>query len=110
MLPARCSGLDPAKQQVRGLLADLARADGDRGQRGPVECRLGDVVEADDRDVAPGKQAAIGEAEHHAEGAEIVVANDGGRIAGSPRSSMATAPAPSSRVGRQLTVGPTGRP
>src|SRR5207237_91245 len=64
--------LDAAEDEVRRLLADLAGADLDGGQRRPVVRRLGDVVEADHSAVAAGGEPAIGERDQDARGADVV--------------------------------------
>ena len=73
-------GLDSPQEKLGGLLADPARADLDGGQRRAVVRRLRDIVEADHRAVAAGDEAAVGEPDQHAEGADVVVAEDRGRV------------------------------
>ena len=56
-------------------------ADGDCGQRRPVHGALRDVVEADDGRVTAGNETQIGETQHDAERAEVVMADHGRRRA-----------------------------
>ena len=81
------SGEPPAdlirRRRRRAASSPIGRgADGDGGQRRPMHRAFGNVVEADHRDVAAGREAAIGEAQHDAERAQVVVAEDGGRGVG----------------------------
>src|SRR5262249_49388119 len=62
-------------------LADPVRVDLDRGQGWTVMRRFRDVVEADHGAILACGEAAVRQADEHARGADIVVAEDGGGIA-----------------------------
>src|SRR5262249_11756632 len=74
-------GAYPAQEQICRLFPDLAGANGNGGQGRSMERTLGDIVEPDHGYVAARRKAAIGQTEHEAERAEIVVADDSCGIA-----------------------------
>ena len=63
-----------------GFLANLACPDVHGGERGSVVGCFGDIVEAHHGAVATHLEAEIGETDHHAECADVIVANDGRRV------------------------------
>jgi hypothetical protein len=75
-----------------------------------VHRALGDIIEADYCLVTAGDDAQIAEAQHDAERAKVVVADNRSRSVGFVLEELADRGRPPSRVGRQLMIGPTGNP
>src|SRR5690606_160771 len=67
------------EEEVHGLDAGLRTGDGRAGGRRVRDRGQRAVVDADDADLRPDADAALGEAGHDAERDEVVVGDDGGR-------------------------------
>ena len=73
--------LDAPQQQLCGDLAHSPQRLADGGQAGRVVHGAGDVVEADDGDVAGAGQASIHDGTHRAQRSNVVEAENRGEVA-----------------------------
>ena len=79
LLARRADIADAPHQQVGGGLAHGGGVDGDGGQRRRPQRRFLDVIAAGHREILAGLEAAFAQAEHDAEGDDVVVADRGCR-------------------------------